>query len=174
MRITAGKFRHRIIKMTNLETTRETQDKVRMAIFNMLGQYFDGGMALDLFSGSGAMGLEAISRGIDFVTFNDINKDALNIVKENLVSLDIKNYELFNLDYKMALKKITKKYDLIFLDPPYALNNIDEILDLSFQVLKDNGLIIFEMAKESKYSNRYKVLKEKNYGIKKVVIFERI
>jgi 16S rRNA (guanine966-N2)-methyltransferase len=65
MRITSGKFRHRIIKMTGLETTRETQDKVRMAIFNMIGQFFDGGICLDLFAGSGAMALEAISRGMD-------------------------------------------------------------------------------------------------------------
>ena len=52
MRITAGKLRHRLIDMTNLDTTRETQDKVRMAIFNILGQYFDGGICLDLFAGS--------------------------------------------------------------------------------------------------------------------------
>lgn len=62
MRVVAGKYRHRIIQMTQLDTTRETQDLVRGAIFNMIGPYFEGGTALDLFSGSGAMGIEALSR----------------------------------------------------------------------------------------------------------------
>ena len=172
MRITSGSLRHRIIKMTNLDTTRETQDKVRMAIFNMLGQYFDGGIALDLFAGSGAMGLEAISRGMDMVVFNDINSDACKIVKENIDSLNIKNYELYNKDYVSFLKSDKHKYDYIFLDPPYALNDIDYILSLAINNLKPNGLIIFEMAKESKYSDKYQVIKEKSYGIKKVIIFK--
>ena len=172
MRITAGNLRHRIIKMTNLDTTRETQDKVRMAIFNMLGQYFDGGIALDLFAGSGAMGLEAISRGMDLVVFNDINSDACKIVKENIDLLNIKNYELYNKDYVSFLNNDKHKYDYIFLDPPYALNDIDSILDLALKSLKPNGLIIFEMAKESKFSDKYQVIKEKSYGIKKVVIFK--
>ena len=73
MRITSGKYRHRIIKMTGLDTTRETQDKVRMAIFNMIGQFFDGGVCLDLFTGSGAMALEALSRGMEKAYLNDLN-----------------------------------------------------------------------------------------------------
>ena len=73
MRITAGKLRHRIIEMTNLETTRETQDKVRMAIYNLLGQFFDGGVLLDLFAGSGAMAIEGYSRGFSKIVLNDLN-----------------------------------------------------------------------------------------------------
>ena len=174
MRITSGIYRHRPIKMTNLDTTRETQDKVRLSIFNMLGQYFDGGIALDLFSGSGAMGIEALSRGMQLVYFNDINIKAINIIKENLNSLGIKDvYKVFNYDYKEFYKNNKIKFDYIFLDPPYKLNNIDEILDLSFEYLNDDGLIIFEMAKESVYSDKYLVLKEKYYGIKKVIIFKK-
>ena len=172
MRITSGIYRHRIINMTNLDTTRETQDKVRMAIFNMLGQYFDGGIGLDLFAGSGAMGLEGLSRGLDLVVFNDINPKAIQVVKDNINSLKITNYEICNLDYVEFYKKNKHKYDYIFLDPPYALNDIDSILDLSMAHLNEGGLIIFEMAKESKFSDKYTVLKEKSYGIKKVVIFK--
>ena len=145
MRITAGVYRHREIKMTNLDTTRETQDKVRMAIFNMLGQYFEGGSALDLFSGSGAMGIEAISRGITSCDFNDLNKLALNVTKANLDTLKITSYELFNMDYKDFFKSCNKKYDLIFLDPPYKMNNIEEMVSLSLNNLKPKGKIIFEM-----------------------------
>ena len=173
MRITGGKLRHRIIKMTNLETTRETQDKVRMAIFNMLGQYFDGGVALDLFAGSGAMGLEAISRGIDTIYLNDINNNACKVIKENVNSLGITNAKITNLDYETFYKNNKVKFDYIFLDPPYALNDIDYILDLSLNHLNDNGLIIFEMAKESKWNNNYNVIKEKTYGIKRVIIIKK-
>ena len=74
MRITAGELRHRVIEMTNLDTTRETQDKVRMAIYNLLGQYFSGGVLLDLFAGSGAMAIEGYSRGFDKIVMNDLNK----------------------------------------------------------------------------------------------------
>ena len=91
MRIVAGKLRHRIIEMTNLETTRETQDKVRGAIFNMIGPYFDGGICLDLFAGSGALGIEAYSRGMSQVYLNDLNKNALAICKKNCASLNISN-----------------------------------------------------------------------------------
>ena len=176
MRITAGVYRHREIKMTNLKTTRETQDKVRMAIFNMLGQYFEGGTALDLFSGSGAMGIEAISRGIAHADFNDLNKDAIVITKSNLEALKITDYSLYNLDYQEFYKKIDKKYDLIFLDPPYMMNNIEEILNQTIDHLTPKGKIIFEMDKESKYdvlSDKLEILKDKTYGIKRVVVYRR-
>ena len=82
MRINAGIYKRHNIYMTNLETTRETSDKVRQAIFNLIGQYFDGEIVLDLFAGSGAMGLEAISRGASKAYFNDINKKAINVVEK--------------------------------------------------------------------------------------------
>ncbi|MBQ9449557.1 MAG: 16S rRNA (guanine(966)-N(2))-methyltransferase RsmD [Acholeplasmatales bacterium] len=176
MRITAGVYRHREIKMTNLDTTRETQDKVRMAIFNMLGQYFEDGMALDLFSGSGAMGIEAISRGIAHADFNDLNKQAINVTKSNLDNLKITDYSLYNLDYQEFYKRCDKKYDLIFLDPPYMMNNIEEILKLTMPHLTPKGKIIFEMGKESKYevlSDELEILKDKTYGIKRVVVYRR-
>ena len=82
MRIIAGTLRHRIIEMTNLETTRETQDKVRGAIFNMIGPYIDSECTLDLFTGSGAMAIEAYSRGAKHIVMNDLNKNALECAKE--------------------------------------------------------------------------------------------
>ena len=175
MRITAGFYRHREIKMTNLETTRETQDKVRMAIFNMLGQYFDGGLALDLFAGSGAMGIEAISRGITHCDFNDLNSKAIQVCKGNLDNLKITDYDLYNLDYKDFLKRINKKYDLIFLDPPYMMDDISNILLDTKEILAPNGKIIFEMSNKSNYEvlpDVFSIKKDKIYGIKRVVIYE--
>ena len=175
MRITAGFYRHREIKMTNLETTRETQDKVRMAIFNMLGQYFDGGLALDLFAGSGAMGIEAISRGIEHCDFNDLNKNAINVCKNNLDNLKITDYNLYNLDYLSFINKIDKKYDLIFLDPPYMMDDIEKILNETLLILNKGGRIVFEMSNKSKYDilpDKVAIKKDKVYGIKRVVIYE--
>ncbi len=177
MRITSGKFRHRLIKMTGLDTTRETQDKVRMAIFNMIGQYFDGGICLDLFAGSGAMALEGISRGMDKAYLNDINKNALKIAKENALSLGINDCVFSNLDYKDFFKECNIKFDYIFLDPPYKINNTIEMLELSKEILNEKGIIVFEMAKES-ISNAeiagLKLIKEHNYGIKKVAVYKRL
>ena len=176
MRIVAGKYRHRIIEMTNLETTRETQDKVRQAIYNMIGPYFDGGVCLDLFAGSGAMGIEAVSRGINSLYLNDLNKNALAVCKKNCASLKLTDVYFYNMDYIEYLKNINVSYDLIILDPPYRMDNIEDILALSYERLNKAGLIVFEMAKESKYPLEFKelsLIKDKEYGIKRVVIYRR-
>ena len=177
MRIVAGKFRHRIIDMCNLETTRETQDSVREAIFNMIGPYFDGGICLDLFAGSGAMALEAYSRGMEKIYLNDLNNKALDVCKKNANKLGINDAYFYNLDYIDFIDKIDIKFDLIILDPPYKMNNIDEILEKTKLILKDKGMIVFEMAKESKYKEEYlglKLIKNKTYGIKRVLVFKGV
>lgn len=174
MRVVGGKLRHRTINMTNLETTRETQDKVRQAIFNMIGPYFDGGIALDLFAGSGAMGIEAYSRGIEKIVLNDLNNKALDVCKANCKSLGINDVMFYNLDYKDFLKQCDFKFDLIILDPPYKMNNIDDILLAIEPIANDNAIIVFEMANDSEYSENIGSLylkKEKKYGIKKVAVF---
>ena len=176
MRVVGGKLRHGTINMTNLETTRETQDKVRQAIFNMIGPYFDGGIALDLFAGSGAMGIEAYSRGIEKIVLNDLNNKALDVCKANCKSLGINDVMFYNLDYKDFLKQCDFKFDLIILDPPYKMDNIDEIINLCNEVLNDNGLLVFEMEKNSKYQEEYNnlyLIKDKTYGIKRVIIYEK-
>lgn len=176
MRINSGKFRNHNIDICNLETTRETSDKVRQAIFNLLGQYFDGDVVLDLFAGSGAMGLEAISRGASYAYFNDLNPKALSVAKKNAAKLKLTDDDVsfYNLDYKAFLKSIDKQFDIIFLDPPYKMNEIDEILGLikEYNLLKDKGIISFEMEKNTNsLSNIYEIYKERTYGIKKVVLY---
>ncbi|MBS1477448.1 MAG: 16S rRNA (guanine(966)-N(2))-methyltransferase RsmD [Acholeplasmatales bacterium] len=176
MRINAGKYRNHNIEMTNLETTRETSDKVRQAIFNLIGQFFDGEVVLDLFAGSGAMGLEAISRGASKAYFNDINAKALEVVKKNIAKLRVDDQcELKNLDYKAYLESSNQKFDIIFLDPPYKMNNVDEILKLIKEknLLAQKGIIAFEMETQTNpESQYYSILKDRSYGIKRVVIYE--
>ncbi|MDE6655825.1 MAG: 16S rRNA (guanine(966)-N(2))-methyltransferase RsmD [Anaeroplasmataceae bacterium] len=175
MRIVAGKLRHRVIEMTNLDTTRETQDKVRGAIFNMIGPYFDGGSALDLFAGSGAMAIEAYSRGVDSIHLNDIESKAIEICKKNCLSLGIKDASFSNKDYKEFLNQTQKKWDIIFLDPPYKMNDIKGILNEVYPHLEKQGRIVFELAKETLYPKEFEslvLIKDKTYGIKRVIVYK--
>lgn len=177
MRVIAGKLRHRTIEMTNLETTRETQDKVRGAIFNMIGPYFDGGYALDLFAGSGAMAIEAYSRGVERIFLNDIEPKAIAVCKANCQRLHIEEASFCVSDYQKYLKNLSVQMDLIFLDPPYMLNQIEAILALTEPVLREHGIVVFEMAKESVYPvslASLKLVKEKCYGIKRVAIYQKM
>jgi 16S rRNA (guanine(966)-N(2))-methyltransferase RsmD len=177
MRINAGIYKRHNIYLTNLETTRETSDKVRQAIFNLIGQYFDDITVADLFAGSGAMGLEAISRGATKAYFSDINKKACEVVKKNINLLKIeKPCTVINASYEQALKRIPEnELDIIFLDPPYAMTDTAKIMTeiLDSKVLKKKGIISFEMAKTTltKEVPGFTILKEKEYGIKKVVIY---
>lgn len=176
MRVIAGKLRHRIIEMTNLDTTRETQDKVRGAIFNMIGPYFDGGKALDLFAGSGAMGIEAFSRGVEEIYLNDIEPKAIDVCKRNCKNLGIKECHFSCFDYQIWLKQNSTMFNLIFLDPPYRLSQIEAILEAVSEHLVIGGKIVFEMAKDSNYPNQIGCLqlkKDKCYGIKRVVVYEK-
>lgn len=176
MRIVGGRLRHRIIKMTNLETTRETQDKVRQAIYNMIGPYFDGGVCLDLFAGSGAMGIEAYSRGIDKIYLNDLNKLALDVCRDNCKSLGISDVEFSNLDYLEFINLCKVKFDLIILDPPYKMDDIKSILDKIYPLVNDKGLVVFEMGKDSIYPDELlelRLIKDKTYGIKRVVVYRK-
>lgn len=176
MRIIAGKLRHRTIEMTNLETTRETQDKVRGAIFNMIGPYIDSNYTLDLFGGSGAMAIEAYSRGASYIVINDINKEALECSRKNCNNLGIKDVKFYNLDYKDFARIDNNKYDLVILDPPYKMDNIEEILDSIYDKLEPKCMIVYEMGIDSKYPNEYKdmtLIKNKEYGIKRVVVYKR-
>ena len=176
MRVIAGFLRHRKLEMTNLATTRETQDSVREAIFNMIGPYFDGGIALDLFAGSGAMAIEAFSRGINTIYLNDLNPLAISVCKKNCLNLEIKEAHFSSLDYQAFLKNNTIKFDLIILDPPYKLDNIQDILRLVTHHLNLNGTIVFEMAKESNFAIEdidLEIVKNKVYGLKRVVVYQK-
>ena len=177
MRINAGRYRNHNIDITNLETTRETSDKVRQAIFNLIGQFFDGEVALDLFAGSGAMGLEAISRGCSKCYFNDLNKKALDVAKKNSTKLKLSTeVEFMNFDYEACLNNLKgKKFDLIFLDPPYNMTDCDKILKLIYdnELLNKKGIISFEMEKNTNPESEYfTIVKDRTYGIKRVVIYK--
>ncbi|MFI3252577.1 MAG: 16S rRNA (guanine(966)-N(2))-methyltransferase RsmD [bacterium] len=175
MRIISGSEKSRKLKMVNIETTRETSDMVRESMFNLMNSYEKKGNVLDLFSGSGSIGLEALSRGAAKGYFNDLNKTAVEITLDNIKTLKYENKAFVsNLEYMKCLESLKNiKFNFIFLDPPYKLDCIDEILKFisENEMLSEDGLIVYESGKEYNYNNElFELYKEKKYGIKKVTI----
>ena len=155
MRVIAGIYRHRILKEVSNEYTRPSTDKNKEMVFNMLGQFFDSGVCLDLFGGTGSLGIEALSRGMSSAYFSEINDDTYKILMSNIKSLGIENATVFHGDYRGFLKKYSHiKFDLIFLDPPYRIfNEVKEILAfmLKKEMFKKDCQIIIEMPKETRF-----------------------
>ncbi len=180
MRIIAGEFRSRKISTVETNSTRPTTDKNRESMFNMLGFHINKETTvLDLYAGSGSLGLEALSRGAKYAIFSDINDDAINVIKVNIEALKLENRAVVHKgSYNKILrnlKKFDEKFDLIFLDPPYKLDVINKNIEYIREncLLRDGGLIVCETGKEYIINPQsYEVLKEKNYGITKVTILK--
>ena len=143
MRIISGVFKSQKIKQVPLDTTRETSDMVRGACFNVLHDIHDK-MVLDLFAGSGAYALEALSRGAKHAYIIDHNKTAIKIINENVNHLKIKDKTtIIYQDALTFLKGNHVTFDLVFLDPPYE-RQIDDILAVLAVNLSKNGAIVYE------------------------------
>lgn len=180
MRVISGLYKGRVIEGFDIEGTRPTQDRVKESIFSTIQNYIDESVTLDLFSGSGNLGIEALSNGSKECYFVDNNKKAISVINDNIKKLDIKNAIVINDDYKNALEYFKNNnivFDLIFLDPPYKFEYIDEIVRyiIDNNLINNKGLIIcefeFDINKEYKELELYK---EKKYGYKKVIIFKKI
>lgn len=128
MRIISGKYAKRNLFTLKSNKTRPTSDKVKESLFNSLGQFFNGGNVLDLYAGSGALGIEAVSRGYDHASLVDINHVACSIIKRNVALTKEENlFNVYNMRSNAALKLFAEnqeKFDLVFLDPPYAKEEI--------------------------------------------------
>ncbi|MFN7250961.1 MAG: 16S rRNA (guanine(966)-N(2))-methyltransferase RsmD [Anaerobacillus sp.] len=150
MRVISGTCKGRPLKPVPGQTTRPTTDKVKEAIFNIIGPFFEGGQGLDLYAGSGGLGIEALSRGMEKMVFVDQNPKAIEVVKLNLSACRFEgNAELYRNDAKRALKAVVKreiKFDVIFLDPPYAKQRLEE--EIAFiaenELLSEGGIIVTE------------------------------
>ena len=180
MRIISGKYKGKRIDL-NIEGTRPTMDRVKESIFSTIQNYIDESIVLDLFSGTGNLGIEAISNGANKCYFNDFNKKACNDIINTIKNFKIEDKTIvLNKDYKDALllfKNNSIKFDLVFLDPPYKNRIIEEIIDiiLKYDLLNENGLIICEYEYDKLELNNIllKEIKDKKYGSKKVTILKR-
>lgn len=152
IKIIAGKNRGNILRTKEGITTRPTLNRIRENLFNIIRDKVPGAKVLDLFAGSGAIGIEALSRGAKEATFIEIDKDAYKIIKENLLKTkNLEKSKVFNGDYRSFIKKSEDTYDIIYIDPPYHINAYDEALSLIglHNLLSENGLIILEAKKDT-------------------------
>lgn len=171
MRIVAGIYKSRPIKAPKGDTTRPTSDKVKESMFNIIQHKVYHAKCLDLFAGSGNLGLEALSRGADCCYFVDENVQAIRIVKENIEALKIQEQtKVFHMDYLKALYKFNQPFDIIFLDPPYRYQIIEKIVDVieKKKLLNEYGLILYESNLENQvgdhqFDEKYQ-LKKYKYG----------
>ena len=181
MRIVGGKYRHRLINYPDdMAHTRPTKDRIREAIFSALGD-ISGSLVLDLYAGSGAMGLEALSRGAKHCAFVDVSALAIKTVKNNITSLKIneEEYQLIkdkDINALSLFKNNHQKFDVVFLDPPYEQGQYQEIVALlsEYDLLNDNYVIVIEANHDVDLENiEYQKKKEYHYGEIKVFIYWR-
>jgi 16S rRNA (guanine966-N2)-methyltransferase len=179
VRVISGKLKGRQILGYDISGTRPTMDRVKESIFSMIQSYIPEAIVLDLFSGSGNYGIEAISNGSKLVYFNDYNMKCIKVIKDNLTNMKVLDQsKITNFDYKKALnyyKENNIKFDLVFLDPPYKNNIINNILDylINNDLLNNKALVICELTNREEYLNEKIVLyKEKTYGDKIVLIYK--
>ena len=145
MRIIAGQFKGKKLKTFLGDNIRPTSDRARESLFNILMPRLLNCSFLDLCAGTGAVGIEAISRNAKMVEFVDIDKESAKIAEFNLKSIG-QNTRVNLCDAKRYLISTTKKFDIIFYDPPYESNDFDEVMSLVFKnkILNENGIFIYE------------------------------
>lgn len=166
MRIISGKARGTNIISPEGESTRPTLDRVREAIFSMLFDATTGAVVLDLFAGSGAMGLESLSRGAVRVDFVDSDSKACDVVRRNIAKTRLTDADVHNCDFKRFLQTTNTKYDLIFLDPPYEAGFYNEALDLIIKgdLLASGGIIVAESNSDCLECAGFEVFRMRKYG----------
>ena len=180
LRIIGGKYRRLIIKAPETNSTRPTSDKVREALMSSLMNELNDAVVLDLFAGSGALGLESLSRGAKCCYFVDNNKLALNTIKENIEKLKIEEetHLIFG-SYKGVLGRLKEsgiKFDIVYLDPPYALKKAyNEVVDYLFEndMLSLNGVVVKEGDKQFNEDERFSSHRQYRYGIVNVMVERR-
>ncbi len=185
MRIITGKARGTKLATLPGDNTRPTSERAKEAIFSMLHFAIPNASVLDLFAGSGQLGLEALSRGASHAVFCDLSRDAIRVIETNLAKTKLQDSaKLICADYQHSISRLSgrQRFDLVFLDPPYALGAVPKALSM---LLKDDLLtmdarVICETAKpddvfagEETLANAFTLLKGVRYGVAYVTILQR-
>ncbi|ADL07802.1 16S rRNA (guanine(966)-N(2))-methyltransferase RsmD [Thermosediminibacter oceani] len=181
MRVTGGIFRGRRIKSLPGIKTRPTSDIVRESLFNILGEKTAGSSFLDVFAGTGSVGIEALSRGAERVVFIEEGGLACRIIRENLIKLRISDKSLIiKADYLKGMRSLEKTnttFDIIFLDPPYDRGFVSPCLEFlnNSELLKPNSIVVVQhsVSEVIKTPPNITCYKEKKYGITKLSFFYR-
>lgn len=182
MRVISGEFRGRRLNMVPGTGTRPTADKIKESMFSMLGAYFDGGQALDLYAGTGGLGIEAVSRGMDHATLVDSAYQAIKTLKENVALT--KAEDRFTILKSPVNKAITRfaeagqVFDLIMMDPPYAQQEVLSQLSAIAEggLIRPDGLVLVETGTDVEYPDDipgYTMIRHHDYAVAQVVVLRR-
>ena len=176
MRVITGTARGtKLISRDGLDT-RPTTDKVKEALFSIIQFYIPDAKVLDLFSGSGALGIEALSRGAKWCDFVDFSRSAVAVIEKNIEKTHLADKSAVTTsDFKSFLKSHTTPYDVIFLDPPYKHGLCDEAGKYIAEggLLSDGGIVVCEVSDEETPTLPFTLIKEAKYGKTKIFIFKR-
>jgi 16S rRNA (guanine966-N2)-methyltransferase len=168
MRIVGGKYKGRIFTPDKRFSSRPTTDLAKEALFNILSNRYDFSIlkVLDLFSGTGSIGYEFISRGAESVTSVEVNQRHILFIREVTEKLGINNIKIIREDAFRFLKNCRERFDIVFADPPYDLSRLGEIPEAVFQsgVLNEHGLFILEHAKNFDFSGNPHFTELRHYG----------
>ena len=177
MRVISGKYRGKKLREFELLSTRPTIDRVKESIFNLIQFEIVDAVVLDLFSGTGSLGIEAISRGAKKVYLVDNNSKAIQLIKDNLKGID-GEYVVENNDYLDFLNKVKEKFDIVLLDPPYntdyGKNSIKTLIEKN--LLNSEAIIIFETSDDKVVDLSFEGfgVKKKKYGTVAVYKMEKL
>lgn len=168
MRIISGSLKGRRLNPPANLPVRPTTDMAREGLFNILNNYIDyeDCTVMDLFSGTGAVAVEFVSRGVKEVTAVDINNACTEYIKMEAARLNLKNLRVVRADVFDLLKRANRKFDIVFADPPYSLEGLASLPDLIFehQVLTDDGIFILEHPREHSFEDHPHFWQHRNYG----------
>lgn len=180
MRIISGKYGGRPLKAIEGQNTRPTTDKVKEAMFHMIGPYFDGGVVLDLYAGSGALGIEAVSRGLDHAFLVDQSSEAIKFINENVkMTKEPDNFTVIKSSAENALNSLDIKnteIGLLILDPPYQKETVvEDVKSLNkMGLFTKRAIILCETSSHIELPetiDQFSLWKEKDYGQSKVTIY---
>ncbi len=171
MRILSGQFRGKKLFAGNDLSIRPTTGKIKEIIFSILGDFYAGKEVLDLFSGSGSLGLESLSRGAKHLTFVEKEKSSINVLEKNLISLAVESHtiSIVRKDVLEYLKTCVKQFDLILMDPPFRYSHLQDLVVqiMAGQILKKPGISVVHHEIDNPLATdhmHYQVIKQKKIG----------
>ena len=179
MRVITGTARGRTLKELKGNQTRPTTDRVKEGIFNIIQFDIEGRRVLDLFGGTGQLGIECLSRGAAHATFVDARTDATRLIRENLEWTGLAGRAtVLTADYATVLSAAQEKFDLVFLDPPYQTKLLERSLEMisQFDILREHGIIVCESPQDKTLPELlapYGKYREYRYGKIKVTVYHR-
>ena len=182
MRIISWKAKGTKLYTLQGDNTRPTLDRVKESIFNIIQSQIPEATVLDLFAGSGAIGLEMLSRGAKKAILCDKSKEAIGIIKKNIQKTHMEEkVELYNIDFKECIEKVSKeKFDIIYIDPPYETNFIEKSLEkiIEKNIIQENGIIILETDDEKRIKKEIEkinvaIIDERKYGRANIIFLSK-